>query len=409
MSASRRLFSSRPALLRFWIAGLVSQLGDWLSYVAVSVLALDHGQGALAVAGVLVAHSLPHALLAPVGGVLADRFDRTRLLVWARLAQAGATLGLLVAAVDGQLAAVYGLLLVRTAIGALVLPAQQAVLPALAGPDGVLLANKLVSATWSGMFTVGMVLGGLLSSLGPTLALGLDVLSFLASAALLATLPRLRPAPGGSGTRRSFGPVLQRLAAQPALLRAVLGKAPLALASGGAWVLLNLEASALEGLAGAGLGLGLLQALRGVGTAIGPLLIGRGDGAGGEHPAAWLALDLALFAGIAGFTLSTSPLWLGISAAIWGAGTGANWVITNATQQRLAPDAMLGRASALDTAAFTALSCSGAVGGAWLADATGFAAAAAWGPLALGVVLWAGLRLWTLGPQASVGASSTAL
>jgi len=265
-----------------------------------------------------------------------------------------------------------------------------------------------MSGTWSLMFTVGMVLGGLLSQLGPGLALALDTGTFLISAALLATLP----ARGSLGTppqARRFLDVLPALRRDPALTHAVLGKAPLALAGGGGWVLLNLEAEAMAVAAGAGLGLGLLQALRGIGTAVGPLLAGRGSGQGGERQGAWPALELAAFVGVAGVALSSGPLTLALAALVWGIGVGGVWVITSAAQQRLAPDAVLGRASALDFAAFTALSCSGALGGAALADATGTPALAAWGPLALGGVAWAALAAVTWRPQPSLGASSTAL
>ncbi len=408
MTAARVLFATRPALCRYWIAGLVSQLGDWLSYVAISLLALEQGSGTVAVAAVLVAHSLPHAVLAPLGGVLADRFDRARLMAVARLLQAFATLGLLFAAAAGQLGGVFALLLVRTALGALVLPAQQALLPLLAGPGGVLIANKVLSSTWSLMFTAGMVLGGVLSSLGPTLALALDTGTFLIAAALLSTLPPSR-SPNTAHVRPRFLDVLLPLRTDPRLLRAVLGKAPLALASGGGWVLLNLEAEALAATVGTGLSLGLLQALRGTGTAIGPLLAGRGDGWGGARRGALPLLELASFAGIAGIAVASSPAGLGLAAVVWGVGTGGNWVITSAAQQCLAPDAVLGRASAVDFATSTALSCAGALGGAALADLSGLPALAAWGPLVLGVTLWGALCVLTGRPQRRLGASNTAL
>ena len=54
-------------------------LGDWLTYVAVGVLAVEDG-GPLAVLGVLLVHTLPRALLAPWAGRIADRYDRRAVL-----------------------------------------------------------------------------------------------------------------------------------------------------------------------------------------------------------------------------------------------------------------------------------------------------------------------------------------
>ena len=44
--------------------------------------------GAVALAMVLVVHSLPHAVLAPFAGVLVDRMDRRKVLAYSPMVQA---------------------------------------------------------------------------------------------------------------------------------------------------------------------------------------------------------------------------------------------------------------------------------------------------------------------------------
>ncbi len=80
---------------RLWVALSLSSLGDWLSILALTVLAAEltgkHTAGqstagamaaqSAAVAGVWLATLLPALLLGPVAGVIADRFDRRMTMI----------------------------------------------------------------------------------------------------------------------------------------------------------------------------------------------------------------------------------------------------------------------------------------------------------------------------------------
>ena len=101
MSAYLALLRGRPHYRTIWAAELVSITGDWFSLVAVSILAASASpdKGGLALATVLAAHLLPQALLAPVAGWLADRFDRRALLVGGNFVEGLLTLGMLAEAV----------------------------------------------------------------------------------------------------------------------------------------------------------------------------------------------------------------------------------------------------------------------------------------------------------------------
>ncbi len=179
---------------RLWLGDAVSLLGDWFTYVAVGMLALEAGEGLTAVAMVLVAHTLPKALFAPYAGRLADRLDRRRIMVVVSLMRAVIVAAMAVAAYADQLLVVQGLLFVRMALGAFIDPAAQASLPQLLPGPLLGRANALLGATWSVVFTVGVGLGGLVTAaVGPVGALSIDVVTFVAAAAILSGLPRLRP------------------------------------------------------------------------------------------------------------------------------------------------------------------------------------------------------------------------
>ncbi|HGG57384.1 MAG TPA: MFS transporter, partial [Nannocystis exedens] len=179
---------------RLWLGDAVSLLGDWFTYVAVGMLALEGGGGLTAVALVLVAHTLPRAIFSPLAGRLADRYDRRRIMVVVSLLRGVVVVGMALAAVADWLFTVQALLFVRMALGALFDPAAQASLPQLVPRRLLGRANALLGATWSVVFAVGVGLGGLVTAgVGVALAMVIDALTFGIAAAVLSTLPRLLP------------------------------------------------------------------------------------------------------------------------------------------------------------------------------------------------------------------------
>jgi len=77
-----------------WLGQLVSSFGDTLHYIALVVLVFQlTGQG-LAVAGLVAAEVVPVLLLAPVAGVIIDRFSRKAMLIGADLFRAALVLSL---------------------------------------------------------------------------------------------------------------------------------------------------------------------------------------------------------------------------------------------------------------------------------------------------------------------------
>src|SRR5437764_12132896 len=94
-----RLPGGRP--FHLLIASLaVSSCGDWLYNVALLALVYERTGSATWVSLTTAARVLPVVALGPVGGVMADRYDRRRLMVGADLLRTGlmVALGLMAAA-----------------------------------------------------------------------------------------------------------------------------------------------------------------------------------------------------------------------------------------------------------------------------------------------------------------------
>ena len=83
-----------PAFRKLWNSMLFSSLGDWLGLLATTALAQqlagdDYAKANFAIAGVFIARLLPSVFLGPLAGVIADRFDRRKLMVICDILRAG--------------------------------------------------------------------------------------------------------------------------------------------------------------------------------------------------------------------------------------------------------------------------------------------------------------------------------
>ena len=82
---TRGVLAIRP-FRKLWNSMVFSSLGDWLGLLATTALAQqlsggDYATANYAIAGVFIARLLPAVFLGPIAGVIADRFDRRKLMV----------------------------------------------------------------------------------------------------------------------------------------------------------------------------------------------------------------------------------------------------------------------------------------------------------------------------------------
>jgi predicted MFS family arabinose efflux permease len=171
-------------------ASSVSQTGDWLYNVALLVWVYDATGSPGWVAFVTVARLVPYVVVGPIGGVLADTFDRRRVLIASDVLRAAFMFGLAaITAVDGPVALVAALACITTAAGTAYRPAVVAMLPEMVGERDLAAANAAESVVENLSVVIGPALGAGLLVLGtPTFAFVVNGVTFLVSAALAAAL-----------------------------------------------------------------------------------------------------------------------------------------------------------------------------------------------------------------------------
>jgi MFS family permease len=201
--------NDRVALLRvagfgrFVLANLISATGSAMAPVALAYAVIGEGGGAGSLGVVLATNTVPTVAFLLVGGVLADRMSRSRMLFLGNVL-AGAAQGALALAVATGHPSTLTIACCGFVSGvatAFTTPAAQGVVPQLVPAEHLRQANAVVRLPTNAVKILGPVAGGLIVALaGPAWALGWDAFSFLAAAVLLLGLRLAAPVKVGSAS-----------------------------------------------------------------------------------------------------------------------------------------------------------------------------------------------------------------
>ncbi|MEV0326937.1 MFS transporter [Micromonospora echinospora] len=192
-----------PKFRRVWIGQLTNVVGDALYTVAVALFLLPREDAARAVGLVLGMTALGGVVSLLIGGALADRHRRSRMIILSDLIRAGAILGIILVG-NGAPLVVLGVLAAVLGIGSgFYRPAYGAILPSLVPKEMLASANGLRSLVNRLGAVVGAALGGAVAAaFSPAWALGINIVTFLVS---IVTLLRLdEPAPGPRSEKSSL-------------------------------------------------------------------------------------------------------------------------------------------------------------------------------------------------------------
>jgi dTMP kinase len=217
-----------PQFFHLWITQVASATGDWLGFLAIAALAARIGGGSpeAAIGVVMAARIVPGLFLGAASGVIADRFDRKKVMVVCDVGRAAVLVTLpFVDTVIGLVVAS----LVLECFTLLWTPAKEASVPHLVPPDHLTTANSLSLVAAYGTMPLAAGLFSLLAKVSEAIggidaldvlrtnqegvAFYADALTFLFAAFMISrlTLPaRVRPE-RGDGPRLDFGQAFHEL------------------------------------------------------------------------------------------------------------------------------------------------------------------------------------------------------
>ncbi|MCU1528394.1 MAG: transporter [Frondihabitans sp.] len=205
------MFSSLKVFnYRLWFGGaLVSNTGTWMQATAQDWLVLTHltNHNATALGVTMALQFLPPILMIPITGLIADRYDRRRMLMLTQgsMGMLGLLLGLLVVTDLVQLWMVWAFALVMGMVQAIDAPIRQSFVSELVPPKRLTNAVSLNSASFNGARLIGPAVAGvLIAAVGTGPVFLINAASFLAvltslkfiRVGLLESKPRLKRAKG---------------------------------------------------------------------------------------------------------------------------------------------------------------------------------------------------------------------
>lgn len=187
-----------------WLGQGLSLLGDQLAQVALGLLVYGLTESPLLTAVVYALTYLPPIIGGPLLAGLADRYPRRRLMIVCDLVRA--LLVAVMAIPQLHLGVVCVLLFGVVLLSAPFSAARAALLPEILSGDRYVVGSALQNMTHQGVQMLGFAAGGVvILHIGPYRGLALDSATFLASALILASGVRRRPAPAQEqGDRRSM-------------------------------------------------------------------------------------------------------------------------------------------------------------------------------------------------------------
>ena len=206
----------------WWAASIVAGTGVGIQAVTVPLFIRDRvadDQRATLIAAALICQTIPGALFALIGGVVADRVERRRILI--RTYGVAAAVSLAYVGLSGADVSVIWPVFILSAIvgsaGAFTNPARQSMMPQILSMAQ--LQNGAIFGTMAFMATVqfgGPALGGVVADhLGLTSAFGFEVVSLALAAVLFSLIATDPPVPTGKSIFRDLAQGLHHVRSHP--------------------------------------------------------------------------------------------------------------------------------------------------------------------------------------------------
>jgi MFS family permease len=360
-----------PNYRRYFAGQVVSLSGNWMQMVAETWLVLELTGSGVAVGLTAAFQFLPILLFGAYGGLLADRYDKRRLLMVTQAVMALPALGLFALTVGGVIEAwmVFVLVFVRGAVNAVDNPTRQAFVIEMVGSRRLVNAVSLNSVIVHCARMVGPALAGLLiaaASVEPCF-----LLNAATFAVMIAALRRMEPAELRTPrlAEREPGALragLRYVRSTPALAIPLAMMALIGTLGFNFQVLLPLLAK--SSFEGGPQTYGLLVSAMGVGSIAGAL-------AAGARGRVSIRILIAAATAFGGFTLLAAlapTLWLEVAALMLvGAASVTFAAGVNSSLQLAVEPEMRGRVMALYSVVFLGSTPIGAPIAGWLSEAAG--------------------------------------
>jgi len=185
-----------PDFRRLWTSGLISYFGSMITYVALPFQIKELTNSYIAVGLIGAVELIPLIIFGLYGGVLADKVDRRKMILYTEIALTLMTLSLFINSqmANPSLIWIYAVAGTFAALDGLQRPSADAILPRLVDHDDLPAASALMSLRWQvGVITGPALAGILLATSGVGTAYLFDVATFVISIVLILRVKSVKP------------------------------------------------------------------------------------------------------------------------------------------------------------------------------------------------------------------------
>jgi len=263
-----------------WFGQIVNLLGDWFNLIASATLLAQLTGSGFALGALFVIRMLAPFLISPLAGILTDRYNRKHILIWCDVLRVFVVAGFLFVRDPSDAWLLYTLTAIQLAVGGVFFTARRAITPDLVPTHAIGAANAVGSATWSVMLAFGAAIGGVAAGTwGIYQAFAIDSVTFILSGLLILKVA-YTARPGIEGDDRSGGAIFRQYADGLRYLKhnrdilAIVAHKPilsLFLSVGLEIVQVRISKDIFPIGEGGGISLGLMYAVSGVGSGLGPI------------------------------------------------------------------------------------------------------------------------------------------
>ena len=368
-----------------WTGQVISLLGDWFDLIASASLISYLTSSGLAVGSLFVIRMLAPFLISPLAGVWADRFNRKKLLIVSDILRGIVVLGFLLVRTPEQVWLLYVITAIQLGFSGIFFPARNAIIPDIVSRSELGVANAISTTTWSVMLSLGAALGGIVAGQwGNYPAFVVDSISFFLSAFFISRIVYVHQPPMTTETDKGKSQLsaafhqyvdgLSYLKDHKDIFAITLHKSALSLFANGAFQVIMVALAERVFVIGenGSTSLGLLYAVAGIGTGVGPILarVFTGD----HDNRLRIALTLSYGLGVIGLMM-TAPL-AGFALVLLGTfirslGGGINWTFSSQLLLEWVPDKVRGRVFSSEFAMFTLSNAISSAVGGWALDSSG--------------------------------------
>lgn len=336
--------SHRGRYRRLIVAWILNNFSD-SALIFVLVLWVHEATGSNTAAAFVFAFQGIPALLAPIGGVMADHLPRAKLMAAANVIAALGVGVLLIGGAVSQLPVVYAVAFIYGCLGRLVAAANSGLVRDLLPDDDLPAAAGQFAAIDQGMLIVAPLAGvGLYSLVGGRAVVGVVMVGLVLSAALYVSIVT-----ADSHSTSRIESIREEILAGFRFIQSTppLGQVTLliSLSLGAAGMASAATVEAVDvGLERSTGFIGILSSVQGIGSIVGGLAASRVVGRLGERRLTGVGLGL-LAVGLAPFVIPTLP---SVLVGEFFAGVGVTWSVVGATvlRQRRTPGPLQGRVAA---------------------------------------------------------------